>query len=507
MGITFTNNWKNISDKLRSTFRTEFKGALPVYINDENVSTGGQYLQLDLAGTELSEKMLGCEIREYTVNFNYIFQSPNTKKSSLDHVLRYTSRIEQLMQNNISLSLTDSTTAVNCRVESTTLEEGIDNSYLVSFDWKCQHLSGLSEVINTTRVIPNTYSLDFDGTDDYVAINSTFSYTNHTISAWVKPVADRDIRDADNDGIRIKSFTDEKIIYELNTSDLTSTSAYSGSWIHIVASYDGTTQKLYINGKLDQSTATSQTISVSANAKISARNFGVTANNFNGNIDEVAVWDTALDGDAVKVLYNLGNPTDLTINNGAYDEYTDNLKGYWRMGDGTLDAYPLIADQVNPTLGSDLFDADVYATGTGSWTAYSSNTVENDDGAIKITYVNSSNGAYIYFRDAHDLSSDLTVGKLYKLKFDVKTNSGSSVGVQVYNGSSAEWVDQTITNTDFETKTHYFTSESTNGAYIRPQSMGSGEIIWIKDITLQEVQGNAGLMTNMVSGDIEEDTP
>ena len=37
--------------------------------------------------------------------------------------------------------------------------------------------------------------------------------------------------------------------------------------------------------------------------------------------------------------------------------------------------------------------------------------------------------------------------------------------------------------------------------------MGSGEIIWIKDITLQEVQGNAGLMTNMVSGDIEEDTP
>ena len=128
MGITFTNNWKNIADKLRSTFRTEFKGALPVYINDENVSTGGQYLQLDLASTSLSEKMVGCELREYTVSLSYIFQSPNVKKSSLDHVLRYTSRIEQLMQNNTSLSLTDSTAAVNCRIESTELQEGEDNS-------------------------------------------------------------------------------------------------------------------------------------------------------------------------------------------------------------------------------------------------------------------------------------------------------------------------------------------------------------------------------------------
>ena len=52
MGITFTNNWKNISDKLRSTLRTEFKGALPVFINDEPISTGGQFIQLDLTGTD-----------------------------------------------------------------------------------------------------------------------------------------------------------------------------------------------------------------------------------------------------------------------------------------------------------------------------------------------------------------------------------------------------------------------------------------------------------------------
>ena len=83
MGITFTNNWKNISDKLRSTSRTEFKGALPVFINDEPISTGGQFVQLDLTGTELIQKLAECEIREYSVTMNYIYQNPNIKKSSL----------------------------------------------------------------------------------------------------------------------------------------------------------------------------------------------------------------------------------------------------------------------------------------------------------------------------------------------------------------------------------------------------------------------------------------
>ena len=38
MPVTFTNNWKNILDKLQSTLRTEFGGSAPVFIGrvDEN---------------------------------------------------------------------------------------------------------------------------------------------------------------------------------------------------------------------------------------------------------------------------------------------------------------------------------------------------------------------------------------------------------------------------------------------------------------------------------------
>ena len=34
MAVTFTNNWKNILDKLESILKTEFKGTLPVYKGD-----------------------------------------------------------------------------------------------------------------------------------------------------------------------------------------------------------------------------------------------------------------------------------------------------------------------------------------------------------------------------------------------------------------------------------------------------------------------------------------
>ena len=43
MPTTFTNNWKNILDKLQSVLRTEFKNTLPVYVGEVNEKAGSQY--------------------------------------------------------------------------------------------------------------------------------------------------------------------------------------------------------------------------------------------------------------------------------------------------------------------------------------------------------------------------------------------------------------------------------------------------------------------------------
>ena len=141
MAITFTNNFKNILDKLRNILRTEFKGALPVYIGHESAQASSQFVRLDPVGSELLTYMVNSETREFTVNMYYYFLDKNIKKTSLDHVLRYISRIEALVHDNISMTLSDSTNAFNCRVESTVLNSLEDeNEYVVEMVWKGQHL-------------------------------------------------------------------------------------------------------------------------------------------------------------------------------------------------------------------------------------------------------------------------------------------------------------------------------------------------------------------------------
>ena len=121
MPVTFTNNFKNILDKLRNTLRTEFKNALPVYIGHESTQASSQFVRLDPVGSELITYMVTGEQREYTVNIYYYFLDKNIKKTSLDHVLRYMSRIEALIHDNTSTTLTDSSNLYNCRIDSTSL--------------------------------------------------------------------------------------------------------------------------------------------------------------------------------------------------------------------------------------------------------------------------------------------------------------------------------------------------------------------------------------------------
>tara|TARA_R110002153_G_scaffold141487_5_gene292557 strand:+ start:1416 stop:1853 length:438 start_codon:yes stop_codon:yes gene_type:complete len=144
MPITFTNNFKNILDKLRSILRTEFKGALPVYIGHETRDTGTQYLRLNPVGSNLLEYNISAETREFTIEMFYYFSEPNVNKNALDQVLRVTSRIEALIHDNMSITLTDSSRCINCRVETTELNALDDeNEYVVQFEWLGQHTANI----------------------------------------------------------------------------------------------------------------------------------------------------------------------------------------------------------------------------------------------------------------------------------------------------------------------------------------------------------------------------
>ena len=144
MAVSFTNNFKNILDKLRNVLRTEFKGTLPIYIGHETKEVATQYLRLDPIGSTLNEYNVNGEIREFQVNMFYYFADPNVNKSSLDHVLRFVSRIEALIHDNIKMTLSNSTDCFNCRIDSTELNALDDeNEYVVQFEWRGQYLGNL----------------------------------------------------------------------------------------------------------------------------------------------------------------------------------------------------------------------------------------------------------------------------------------------------------------------------------------------------------------------------
>ena len=141
MAVTFTNNWKNILDQLRKVLRDEYKNTLPVYIGAEESNAGNQFIRLEPVGSVLSEYNTNSETREFTINAYYVFGGANVKKTALDHVLRFVSRTEALIHDNMAMTLTDSTRAFNCRFESTELNTDEEEStYVVEWVWKCQHL-------------------------------------------------------------------------------------------------------------------------------------------------------------------------------------------------------------------------------------------------------------------------------------------------------------------------------------------------------------------------------
>ena len=148
MAVNFTNNWKNILDKLESILETEFKGALPVYKGNSIPTGANQAIQLIPTGTELTDYNATSETREFSIEVRFIFNEANINETALDHILRQVSRIEALIHDNVSMSYTNENSqtenAFNCRFESTELnadeEAGV---YVVVWDYKCQHLGNV----------------------------------------------------------------------------------------------------------------------------------------------------------------------------------------------------------------------------------------------------------------------------------------------------------------------------------------------------------------------------
>lgn len=129
-----------------------------------------------------------------------------------------------------------------------------------------------------------------------------------------------------------------------------------------------------------------------------------------------------------------------------------------------------------------------FNSGVEGWIPFpgSTNTVENDNGALKITYGNHAYGGVVALRENSDLNTNLTIGKTYHIRIKAKRNNIGACSLQIYNGDYGNVKPLSV---DYEWYNIFFTAQSTDGVFMCCKDMGAGEMIWIDQWNIQEWTG------------------
>ena len=180
-------------------------------------------------------------------------------------------------------------------------------------------------------------ALSFNGSTQYVSGTTgiSTSLTAITIEAWVyhntlpASVVQRYVtinpevavlRYDGSGGVNKLHFYIKKTngsLYALQAENVLTT----GTWMHVAGTYDGTTMKLYLNGKLlSSATPAGGLYPPSGSFSFSANG----AEAFNGKMDEVSVWNSARTITDIREDMYRTAPT-----------ANANLKNYWQFNDGS----------------------------------------------------------------------------------------------------------------------------------------------------------------------------
>jgi hypothetical protein len=183
----------------------------------------------------------------------------------------------------------------------------------------------------------------------------------------------------------------------------------------------------------------------------------------------------------------MGNNFTGAIDNVTVEEVNTGLQGYWKMGDGTNDEYPVIYDQVDPTLSDEKVVDGNFPTPNNNWNLTFFTIANNKLHCI-------SDGTY---SNAFQ-SNVFTVGKTYKITFDITGHTLGEIRVRP-SGQSP-----------------FFTANA-NGSYIFYYTTTNSQIaiernnaacnMFLENLSVKEVNGNPATMTNMVEGNITNQYP
>ncbi len=196
--------------------------------------------------------------------------------------------------------------------------------------------------------VNNVYSMEFDGTSDYIDcgnITALNSQSAVSTSAWVNysgtPTTSSHIILSGGSSatnrfwVQLKSSTE--IRYGSGSAsayDLTVSTMNSGTWYHIATVHNGTSLDVYLNGIKQGATVTvvSPSTQIGNNFKI-GEYFSPVGYYWNGYLDEVAVFNTALTELEVKEIYNATEIVIGVSKTADLNDLTTPPIKWYRMGD------------------------------------------------------------------------------------------------------------------------------------------------------------------------------
>jgi len=212
----------------------------------------------------------------------------------------------------------------------------------------------------------NQYSVSFDGTNDYATatLGSQVFDGDFAISFWFNadtaPTYTTLIQSGSsgsyNDGFRIYRYSNTALAFWKGQGGYSNIfgnigTTATGSWHHIVVTRSGSTSTFYLNGNLIDTGTDSQSYTSTA------FQMSFTTYPFNGLMDEVALWDSALTSSNVTAIYNSGVPNDISSLSPA---------NWWRMGDINGASGVTITDQGSGSNNATLTNGPTYSTSVPS---------------------------------------------------------------------------------------------------------------------------------------------